>query len=135
LPLPIFSRSIFKAATTTIPIVASMAFPVEAGIVTSLARPGGNITGTAVDVGQEQWGKRIQLLQQVSPQATRLGFLNTRAVREQYGPKEGEVTGGVTWVGQPLDPPMDEAVFRRVFTGLVRIVPTRSWSAMNQKPG
>jgi putative ABC transport system substrate-binding protein len=54
-----------KAATTTIPIVGVLAIAVEAGIVASLARPGGNVTGVAIDVGQEQWGKRIQLLQQV----------------------------------------------------------------------
>src|SRR5262249_17227503 len=73
----------FKAATTTIPIVGVFAFPIEAGIVPSLARPGGNITGGAIDVGQEQWAKRVQLLQQVSPQATRLGFLQSRALGER----------------------------------------------------
>jgi putative ABC transport system substrate-binding protein len=52
----------FKAATTAIPIVGLFAVPVEAGIVASLARPGGNITGVSVDVGTEQWDKRIQLL-------------------------------------------------------------------------
>jgi putative ABC transport system substrate-binding protein len=86
----------FKAATTTIPIVGVFAFPIEAGIVPSLARPGGNITGAAVDVGIQQWSKRIQLLRQVVPQATRLGFLETRAAREQFGPKEGEVMLGIT---------------------------------------
>ena len=66
----------FKAATTTIPIVGVFASPVEAGIVGSLARPGGNITGASVDVGREQWGKRVQLLQQVVPQAVRSGSSN-----------------------------------------------------------
>jgi putative tryptophan/tyrosine transport system substrate-binding protein len=44
----------FKAATTTIPIVGVFGSPLEAGIVASLARPGGNITGVSVDVGTEQ---------------------------------------------------------------------------------
>jgi ABC-type uncharacterized transport system substrate-binding protein len=40
-----------KAATNTIPIVAPFADPVGTGIVASLARPGGNITGVSIDVG------------------------------------------------------------------------------------
>ena len=48
----------FKAATHTIPIVAAMADPVPFGIVTSIARPGGNITGVSVEAGLEIWGKR-----------------------------------------------------------------------------
>jgi putative ABC transport system substrate-binding protein len=45
----------FKAATTTIPIVAMVSGAVESGIVESLARPGGNITGVSMDIGLEQW--------------------------------------------------------------------------------
>ena len=51
----------FKAATTTIPIVGIFGYPVEAGVVSSVARPGGNITGVAVNIGEEQWDKRVQL--------------------------------------------------------------------------
>src|SRR5215831_6777793 len=63
----------FKAATTTIPIVGMFAYPVEAGVVSSLARPGGNITGVAVNIGAEQWDKRVQLQRQVVPHLTKLG--------------------------------------------------------------
>jgi putative tryptophan/tyrosine transport system substrate-binding protein len=112
----------FKAATTTIPIVGILGSPVEVGIVASLARPGGNITGVSVDVGTEQWGKRIQLLQQVVPQATRLAWLQTRAVHEQWDAFEREVDQqmGITRVIRPLDPPADEAEYRRVFAALVQ---------------
>jgi putative ABC transport system substrate-binding protein len=111
----------FKAATTTIPIVGIFAVPVEAGIVASLARPGGNITGVSVDVGREQWEKRVQMLQQVVPQATRLGFLQLREAREKWGlPKEQSNWMGVTWVGPALNHPIDEAEYRRVFAGLIQ---------------
>jgi putative ABC transport system substrate-binding protein len=53
---------LFKAATTTIPIVAVTSDPVALGLVTNFARPGGNITGVVVDAGLEVWGKRLQLL-------------------------------------------------------------------------
>jgi putative ABC transport system substrate-binding protein len=108
----------FKAATTTIPTVGVFGIPVETGIVASLARPGGNITGVSVSVGQEQWGKRIQLLQQVVPQATRLGFIQSRTAREQTPIMP--TTTGVAWGGPPLDHPADQAEYRRVFAGLVQ---------------
>jgi putative ABC transport system substrate-binding protein len=77
-----------KAATSTIPIVGSFADPVGSGIVLSLARPGGNITGVSVDVGIDQWLKRAQLLKEAVPQITKWGVLDTRDGRESdYGKK------------------------------------------------
>jgi putative ABC transport system substrate-binding protein len=110
----------FKAATTTIPIVGAMGIPVEAGMVASLARPGGNITGVTVDVGLEQWEKRVQLLLQVVPQATRLAALHSREIREKYGPIMQPQGMGVSWVGPALNHPLDEAEYRRVFAGLIQ---------------
>jgi putative tryptophan/tyrosine transport system substrate-binding protein len=45
----------FKDATATIPIVGITADPIAYGIVTSLSRPGGNVTGVSVDAGLELW--------------------------------------------------------------------------------
>jgi putative tryptophan/tyrosine transport system substrate-binding protein len=56
-----------KEATSTIPIVALTNDPVQAGLVTSMARPGGNITGVSVDAGLEIWEKRLQLFREVVP--------------------------------------------------------------------
>jgi putative ABC transport system substrate-binding protein len=63
------------AATATIPIVfGSAANPVEQKFVASLARPGGNVTGLALFV-QELASKRLQLLKQILPRATRFARL------------------------------------------------------------
>src|SRR6516165_6402536 len=66
---------IVAAATRTIPIVfASNGDPVRDGLVASLARPGGNVTGVTI-FGTDAVAKRMQLLQEVAPQATVIGFL------------------------------------------------------------
>jgi putative ABC transport system substrate-binding protein len=65
-------------ATTTIPIVmTSSANPVSAGLVASLARPGGNVTGFSLDGGDEgeMQGKRLGLLKETLPNLTRVGIL------------------------------------------------------------
>jgi putative ABC transport system substrate-binding protein len=64
-----------KQATSTIPIVmVNVADPVGAGLVASLARPGGNVTGLA-NLAQETVGKRLQLLKSVIPSAARIAIL------------------------------------------------------------
>ena len=63
-------------ATTTIPIVMTNSIdPVGNGLVASLARPGGNITGFAQDAGGELNGKRLELLKDALPNLTRAGIL------------------------------------------------------------
>ena len=63
-------------ATTTIPIVMTTAIdPVSTGLVASLARPGGNVTGIVADVGGEILGKRFELLKEILPNLSRLGIL------------------------------------------------------------
>jgi len=63
-------------ATTTIPIVMTIGVdPVSAGLVASLARPGGNVTGLATDTGSEILGKRFELLKETLPNLARLGIL------------------------------------------------------------
>jgi putative ABC transport system substrate-binding protein len=63
-------------ATTTIPIIMTSGVdPVSAGLVASLARPGGNVTGLTADTGGEIIGKRFELLKETMPNLSRLGIL------------------------------------------------------------
>jgi putative ABC transport system substrate-binding protein len=63
-------------ATTTIPIVLTSSIdPVGTGLVASLARPGGNVTGLTADAGGEILGKRFELLKETLPNLSRLGIL------------------------------------------------------------
>ena len=65
-----------KDAITTIPIVMTGpgADPVEAGLIDSLARPGGNITGIT-NLGRDLGGKRLELLKEVVPKLSRVAIL------------------------------------------------------------
>jgi putative ABC transport system substrate-binding protein len=65
-----------KRATTSIPIVFLAVYaPVEIGLVPNLGRPGGNITGTAVNAS-DMAGKRVQLLKELVPALKRIAFLS-----------------------------------------------------------
>jgi putative ABC transport system substrate-binding protein len=85
-----------KQATKTIPIVfAAVGDPITDGLVTSLARPGGNVTGLSV-LSPELVGKRLEQLKQAVPGVSRVAVLwqpgaaPTRTEQEML--KEGEVT-------------------------------------------
>jgi putative tryptophan/tyrosine transport system substrate-binding protein len=114
-----------KAATSTIPIVGIFGDPIASGIVTSLARPGGSITGVSIDVGVDPAPKKFQLLREAAPLLTRLGRLETRDNRERFGPtpeiiREVELKYSFSFVGPPLEPPVDEQEYRRVFAALAQ---------------
>jgi putative ABC transport system substrate-binding protein len=66
---------ILKPLTTTIPILATTADPVAGGIVTNLAKPGGNITGISVFAGLEIAGKRLQFLRETVGKLTNVCVL------------------------------------------------------------
>ena len=63
-------------ATATIPIIMTNSIdPVGTGLVASLARRGGNVTGFAQDTGGEIYGKRLELLKETVPNLSRVGIL------------------------------------------------------------
>jgi ABC-type uncharacterized transport system substrate-binding protein len=119
--LTIRSRMVqhFKAATATIPVIGLMADPVPMGIVDSLARPGGNITGICTDSGPEVIGKRLELLREAVPRMSKGGFLASRRVWE--GPfgiaalQPAAERIGISIIGPPLEGALREAEYRRVF--------------------
>ena len=76
-----------KQATQDIPIVIIAADPVESGIVPSLARPGGNITGVSL-MSAASNAKTVELFRDMLPSVRRVGVLGTTAyscIRESYG--------------------------------------------------
>ncbi|HKF09488.1 MAG TPA: ABC transporter substrate-binding protein [Xanthobacteraceae bacterium] len=83
-----------KQATTTIPIVMiSIGDPVRAGLVPSLARPGGNITGNSV-LGPDVGAKRLQILKEVIPTVSRVAFLWNPDNASKRPPIRGATTCG-----------------------------------------
>ena len=114
-----------KAATSTIPIViAGISDPVGRGLVTSLARPGGNITGIA-NLQLDLYSKRIELLKSVVPKVARVVSIGNTASLGKLaaGRKEQEAdakTIGVTVVRVDLNAPSE---WRSVAEAIVREQP------------
>jgi putative ABC transport system substrate-binding protein len=112
-----------KAATTTIPIVGYTSDPVANGIVSSLARPGGNITGVSVNAGPEISGKYVQLLREAIPGVSTVGYLGWRGMWEQAegaALQEAARRVQISLIGPPLDYPLDAAEYRRVIAAMAQ---------------
>jgi putative ABC transport system substrate-binding protein len=115
-----FARA-FKSATDTIPIVASGGDPTAYGVVSSLARPGGNITGVMADTGVEGGSKSLEILREMIPNASRVGSLASRANWETpYTSALQEAAKGIklSIIGPPLDAPFQETEYSRVFAAM-----------------
>jgi ABC-type uncharacterized transport system substrate-binding protein len=73
-PCTVVTKAI-KELTTTIPVVSTTGDPVGSGLVASLARPGGNITGLSIAVGPEIAEKYIELVAEIAPGASPIAVL------------------------------------------------------------
>jgi putative tryptophan/tyrosine transport system substrate-binding protein len=81
-----------RGATANIPIVmGAVADPVGSGFVTSLARPGGNVTGVSL-LHTDLVGKQIQLLREVAPRASRIGVISLSGRPHDVVMKEAEAS-------------------------------------------
>jgi putative tryptophan/tyrosine transport system substrate-binding protein len=126
----------FKAATDAVPVVASMADPVPFGIVTNIARPGGNITGVTVEAGTDIWGKRVQVLREAVPIALKVGFLGSRQIwslPQVDASRQAAEQLGISLVGPPLESPIQAEEYRRVLGQWCRNMWTGLSSVIKQK--
>jgi putative tryptophan/tyrosine transport system substrate-binding protein len=87
-----FAARTAKAATSTVPIVfMGVGDPVDAGLVSSLARPGGNITGISWAASPDDHAKMLQLLRDVAPTITRVANISGKgdAIPLEVNPQMG----------------------------------------------
>jgi putative ABC transport system substrate-binding protein len=109
-------------ATRTIPIVMiTMGAPVEDGLVTSLSRPGGNLTGLSVDSSPEIGAKRLQLLKEVVPRGGRVTVLRA-SPRPGRPPLSPEIEAAARALRVALLPVFADAPdqFERAFASAAR---------------
>jgi putative tryptophan/tyrosine transport system substrate-binding protein len=112
-----------KAATTTIPIVAMTGDPIQFGLISNLARPGGNITGVSVDAGVEVWAKRLELLSNAVPKLVNVVFVSSEGVWTNAGGqavRDAAQKLGISLVRAPLSSPYGEAEYRSTFSSIQR---------------
>ena len=117
-----------RAATGTIPIVWIGGDPIGEGLATSLARPGGNVTGVTVDTGIELSGKRLQMLKEAVPSASQVALVGLHTSWEGAGQqRRREELGmgrrlGISLIGMPVQE-STPSEFQRVFAELARARP------------
>jgi putative tryptophan/tyrosine transport system substrate-binding protein len=112
-----------QSETRTIPIVAWTGDPVAAGIVSSLARPGGNVTGVSTDAGAEIGAKRLELLAEAVGKLTNVRVLAPPALWEDPQTKatrEAAEKMNIPLRLEPLQSPINDAEYRRAFDAMQR---------------
>ena len=111
-----------RAAAATIPILWIGGDPIQAGFATSLPRPGGNITGVTVYAGPEIWGKRLQILKEAVPAASKAAYRTMRISQTPEGQQLLEA--GRRLQMSVIELPLDEATataIERAFSELVKL--------------
>jgi putative ABC transport system substrate-binding protein len=109
--------------TRTIPIVAWVGDPIAQGIVSSLAHPGGNVTGVSNDAGADMGAKRIELFSQAVGKFTNISLLGGQANSESYAAKSIRQACeklNISCRSELLQAPIDEAEYRQAFDRMKR---------------
>jgi putative tryptophan/tyrosine transport system substrate-binding protein len=111
----------FTMATASIPIVSITADPIAGGLVTSLAHPGGNLTGVSIDAGFEIVSKRLQILKEAVPRATKVAYLLSNAGDERMmsSYREAGQQLGMALTNNVLAE-VNDAQLRRAFAGMAQ---------------
>jgi putative tryptophan/tyrosine transport system substrate-binding protein len=111
-----------QKATKTIPIVvAHMSDPVEAGLVASLARPGGNVTGSR-SLQAELGGKRLEVLKEAFPMISRVAVMGSFSSGGRQQMKEMEGAAQVLGLElRPLEWKRAATDFQRLFRALTEM--------------
>jgi putative ABC transport system substrate-binding protein len=112
----------FRATSTIIPIVTTTSDPIGLRLAESLARPGTNVTGVTVDTGSEILGKRLELLKEAAPKASRFAYLSTQAGWDNRGEamQHASNVASVTLFPALLNNPIEEHEYRRAFTTMIQ---------------
>jgi len=115
-----------KPLTATIPILALTGDPIVGGIVTSLARPDGNITGVSADAGFGIHGKRFQYLVETARRLANVRFLMTTTGRWQWETtplgalRDAAGRAGISIDAALVSTPVDQVAYEQVFEAMER---------------
>ena len=114
----------FAATTATIPVVAITGDPIASGLVTSLAHPGGNLTGVSIDAGIEIFAKRLQILKEAMPSAAKVAYLMSNSLSAWDSGmglsfREAGQHLGIALIGN-FQPEINDAQIRRTFAEMAQ---------------
>jgi putative ABC transport system substrate-binding protein len=110
-----------RAASGTMPIVWIGGDAIAAKLAASLARPGENITGVSVFAGTEIYGKRLQILKEAVPSASKVANLAIRSEWEGFEAREALERLQISLINMPLD----EATPSEIHRAFAEIAPER----------
>lgn len=109
----------FTIATSTIPLVVITGDPIAAGLLTNLARPGGNLTGVSINAGVEIYGKRLQIIKEAKPKSTKVAALFSGALSGMSDYDEAARRLGIELVARQLDD-VSDAKLSQTFAEIAR---------------